>query len=438
MKHLAILHGLLALLVAYLVACSDSEDYLFSEQDSKNVQNIQVNAYITASFDSSSLRAKSDTIQPKDSVIFLTTITPSKAIRTQKYFWTIDDSVFAREYSFRRSIPKPGFHEVAFFLVDYYGDTVSDTISLYVGTPPVLDNENFIPARGSENFEPSEFVNFAWNCNDPDSLWDISYHFTIKEAFANSDGSENVLVDTILRQPFFTHLKGFSPLTKYEWSVTATNELRQTSYQSIRGDFFVAGLKEESAILGALQNSSGSQIQSYHLILKNQKDSTVYENANVRTSHSSSMFKMQALKAGDYTLYASIDSFPDFKVDTLSIHLNKKQVLELDTIKLVDETEPYIRTLEGDADTVAMADTLKFSIIDFGGKIQLSKTSVRLEENIIQNISLAGDTLVVPMGNATSSWTYRILTVISIDLSGNKAKRSFYVKPNKTFEGGSL
>ena len=46
-------------LIFLLAACSDSDQYLF---DSRSTQDIEVNAYITTSFDSDAQSTKSDTI----------------------------------------------------------------------------------------------------------------------------------------------------------------------------------------------------------------------------------------------------------------------------------------------------------------------------------------------------------------------------------------
>jgi hypothetical protein len=163
-------------ILAVLMACTNSDDYLFDSQDS---QQIEVSAVVTRSFDSDGQKSKADTIQPGDSLIFLTSVSPSKSIRNRQYFWTMDGANFASEYSFKKSINEPGIHKIAFIFVDFFGDTLSDTLTVTVASPPIMDTEKFIPARGTQNIDPDSAIRFAWNFDDPDSLWDVSFRFIL-------------------------------------------------------------------------------------------------------------------------------------------------------------------------------------------------------------------------------------------------------------------
>lgn len=76
---------LTALIAIAIVACTDSDNYIFDERDH---QEVRVDAFITQTFDETSVRIKNDTVAPNDSLIFLSSVYPSKAIRSQDIFWT--------------------------------------------------------------------------------------------------------------------------------------------------------------------------------------------------------------------------------------------------------------------------------------------------------------------------------------------------------------
>ena len=219
-----------------LIACTNSDDYLFNNRDS---QEIEVSAVITTSFDNDSEKKKTDTIQPGDSLIFLTTVYPSKSIRNKQYYWTIDGFNFASEYSFKKSIIDPGVHKIAFVFVDFFGDTLSDTLTVTVASPPIIDTENFIPATATQQIDPDSVIRFAWNSYDPDSLWDVSFRFVLQ------DNDKDTLIDTLLKQSYFTSRKKLSPLQKYTWTVTAFNEFNLQSKDFLKASFFTSSRKGE-------------------------------------------------------------------------------------------------------------------------------------------------------------------------------------------------
>ena len=122
-------------LASHFSACSNGEDYLYDEEQSTF---IEVSAEMAYTFDSNSVRMKSDTLTPADTLIFIANILPSKSIKIKRYLWTIDGEAFSYDFSFRKNIEKPGLHKVAFYLETYLGDTLSDTLTLQVSNLPIL------------------------------------------------------------------------------------------------------------------------------------------------------------------------------------------------------------------------------------------------------------------------------------------------------------
>lgn len=406
-------------------ACTNSDEYLFNESDTTT---IQVSAYMTRSFEKESDRRKQDTIVPGDSLIFLTSISPSKSIRLQKYYWTIDGDFFANEYSFKNTVYDPGLHQISFVLVDFFGDTLSDTLHLFVASPPEMDTQKFIPRDNTQGIDPSAFLNFVWSSNAEDSLWQISYHFMLKDT-----ESDEIIVDTLLQSPQFSYIKGFKTLSKYEWSVQAYNELNQTSQETLRACFFTSGFKNEGGLSGTLKTSSSDVVTKFDLTILNEADSTVRQIKNYETDERG-FFKISPLEPGHYTIITKASDFSDFTPDTTEFFTEAKILTEVSAIVLKDRVFPTIKH-ESELDTLDIADTLKFYVHDGGGPLSLSKISSQLESSIISSITLIGDTLLVPLPKSIeNSWTYRLLTVSVLDQSGNKFSRSFYIKPKRSFE----
>ena len=410
-------------LLLFLSACTDSDRYLVNQSEENN---IRVSAEITVSFDSSNQRLRADTICPGDSLIFLTNVYPSKSIRNQQYYWTMDGEFFASEYSFKNTITEPGTHEIAFIFVDFFGDTIGDTLSVTVASPPILDTLHIIPANATQGISTDIPINFVWNVNDPDSIWEIYYHFTLQEF---GDSSTRI-VDTVISEPNFTFNGKLESLKKYAWTVSATNQILQTSEQVIEATFLTKGCSGENSITGILETNSEIKNYPFHLLLTDTLANTVRDTI---IKSESSVFNLAPLSPGNYILYASVDGFPDFATDTIRLSLKNDQTLELDSITLRDYSSPSIKTT-GESDSITIADTLYFTVKDGGGQIRKSKINILFGEKNISEFSLSNDTLKVPFNSKMQYWTHTILTITATDNSGNKSRKNFIMRPNSTLE----
>ena len=410
-----ILAGLFAL---FVVACSDSDQYLIDGTEPS--ETITVKAFLTTSFDSSATLFKADTIRPGDSLIFHTEVYPSKSIGHQRYFWLLDGKPFANEFSFRNCIQDIGTHQVVFVFIDTFGDTLSDTLSVTVAKPPVLDTSHFIPARRSQNIDPDSSLNFTWNTNDSASSSQTTYRFILKQS------TERILVDTLINQPYFVYRYGFQPLDKYYWKVTAENEFHQKSEQTVEGNFFVKGAPQENALIGHIKTNSENKEFTYQLQLQDKDMNIVKEIATDDT-----VFNLAPISSGKYTLRVSIADRPNFSPVAHHFSIDGEQILELDTIRLYDNTPPAITTMDG-GDTLDIADTLFFSIDDGGSGISGNMITVLYENSYLKDFSYSDKILKLPFDKDISSWTYKILSIFAIDYSGNKISKHFYLRPNTT------
>lgn len=407
------------------LGCTDGDDYLFEEG---NTQEISVSAYISESLDSAARISKADTVIPGDSLIFMVQVFPSKSIRLQSYFWELDDEILYSDYITKIPVNDPGIHQMKFFLVDFFGDTLSDTVEVIAATPPVLSKDNFIPADGTQGLSPKQMLSFTWDAEDPDNLWNLTHHFILK----NADNNESeILVDTLLTKPFFTYYGELSSLSRYEWTVSTENELHQAAADTIRSYLSTKGVSGENGIFGYAKLETSHMDGSLHLVLKDSSDGTVLDKL-VDFTESFATLQLKPISAGTYKLFASIEGMEDFGTDTTEVELKGDRVLFLDTLTFIDSIAPTLKTLD-DRDTLDFADTLKFFVTDGGGEIPSSKCKAQLEKQLIISAQLKGDTLYVPVPELKTSWTYRLLTVTVYDQSGNKTQKTFYVAPGTDF-----
>lgn len=415
----------LSIILAFLFsACTDSDEYLHNISDTLNVT---VSASMTRSLDSSSRMVKADTIHPDDTLIFLADVTPTKTIKLQKYFWLLDGKDFSSEFSVRKPVVQIGTHRISFSLIDYFGDTLSDTLQLWVGNSPILDSKNFIPSNGSQGIPASENIQFAWHAYDPDSIYSLYYRFVLTDFYGDT------LTDTLVQKGNFTQ-NNLKPLQKYNWKVQAFNELGMESNSTITGSLFTKGTDNKSGLVGKIYNknirsSLKQNLDIIVLLLDSQKK--IVEKVKVQgNTKDSTLFNISSITAGKYQLTLSIPDAPDFVSDTIDIELTSNEVSFANTISFQDSIPPQIENVSGkDIDTLNFADTLYFRILDKGGSLSEDRIQVYLENEPLSSF-LKTDLLSVFMPEKAKSWNIRLLNISAMDPSGNTAIRTFYIRPS--------
>lgn len=412
----------ITLLVIGLNGCTDSDQYLFKPESSKNVE---VQAYITRSFEQESEKTKLDTIVPGDSLIFFTSIYPSKSIRLQRYYWNMDGKFFANEFSFKNTVTEPGIHKIEFILIDYFGDLISDSLTLYVGAPPTLDDKDYIPKENTQGVNPSNLVNFVWTNLENDALWQVFYRFTLKKF-----GDSIPMVDTLLTDPQFTYYAGLEPQEKYLWSVVAANELNMFSDKAIHATFYTEGYGKQGAIFGHVEFDSVQPSSTVSFTLQD-KESQVVQTFKNYSLKDNGAFYLTSVPSGTYLLTCSVDSLPDFKPSTDTVTITSKGIANA-YFALADEIGPKIYSIDH-SDTLNASDSLRFIIRDGGGELKLSRISVQLEETHLSGLQYRGDTLIVPL-SLENSWTVKRLKIAAQDFSGNKVHANFYIRPETSYE----
>lgn len=422
MKHFLILAAFLALT---FLACTNSDDALYDESSNSS---ISISAKLLLEKDSISRQGKADTVRPGDTLTFIADIEPSRSIRIQRYYWTLDGDKWASEFSFRSNISEPGHHEVVFVLVDYFGDTLTDTLHVWVGNLPILDEKAFIPHPGTQQIPTESGISFAWHAYDPDSIYSMRYRFILKDA------SQKDILDTIIDKANLVYQKPLDPLAQYYWSVFAFNEIGMTAPTAISSSFFTKGAKGESAIAGKIQTSAyGNRISfdsiCVSLAFLDSSGETISTDTLSGRTDEVLRYSKKPLAPGTYKVITSLPRLTDYIPDTMSAQLLPSEVYKAETIYLNDIAPPTIRAIPS-GDTLDFLDTLRFFVKD--GGTNLSSNDIQINFNskrVLEGASFQKDTLAIALKDFSETVAYRLLTITATDLSGNKNKRTFYIKP---------
>ncbi len=390
--------------------------------DTSDADTVNVQVYLTHSFDSTGTRLKADTLLPSDSIILIAVISPGKSIRMQDYFWQMDSRTIGYDFSFKTSIREAGHHTLRFVIIDRFGDTLSDTLGVWVSRPPVLNDSEFIPGDRSQGIDVSSGVSFAWAASDSDAGARLSYRFRLENA-------DSVYADTLLDTPYF-HYSGRLPgLRKMNWRVTAADEFGFYAKDTLRAVFYTAGIGPEGAIFAQVSSGPDSVRAELRAKLLNESGKSISVDEAFGTTGE---FRAAPLSAGKYKLYFYNPLYPDYQRDTLSVTLTAGESLDLGAVALADTIKPVISAAGTSGDSLAKADTLKFIIKDGGGTIGSGLCHIYLDGSLYTAWALKGDTLRVAIPAALSiGW--QPLRIQVYDNVQNFAKRTFYIEPDSPF-----
>ena len=420
-KVLPVLALLFLLTSAFLnTACDGLDDNgLFDEA---NADTVSVQAYLTHSLDSSGMRFKADTLLPTDSIILIATISPSKSIRMQDYFWQMDSKTIGYDFSFKTHIQEPGHHTLRFVILDRFGDTLSDTLSIWVSRPPVLNDSEFIPADSTQNIDISSGASFAWAASDSDAGAHLSYHFLLEDA-------DTTYADTLLDVPYF-HYSGQLPnLQKMEWEVSAADEFGFLAKDTLRANFYTAGIGKESAIFASVSSGADSVRKELRATISNESGKSIFTDEEFGNSGD---FRAAPLSAGKYKLYLYNPRYPDYRLDTIAVTLAAGESRDLGKLSLTDTIAPVISAVNTSSDSLASADTLKFSVTDGGGTISNSLCRIYLNGSIYSSWTISNDTLRVAVPS-TLSIEWQPLRIQVYDNARNFTKHTYYIEPDSPF-----
>lgn len=416
------------LFICLFNACTDSDDFLYNNDEHPEITMF---AQITKSFDSSSVRKKSDTISVGDSIIFTATVLPSKSVRLKSSYWEMDGAFFASEFSVRDAITLPGKHDFVFTLVDVFGDTLRDTVKLWIAEPPILKTTDFIPAYGSQGIPSNKEIQFIWQAYDPSSSLKLHYHFILTSILTKQEEKTNI-IDTILENPYFVCNKELAPLSIYQWSVQAYNEYGQPSENKISGQFATKGVAGEAGIFGVFSPSAPSLYADIDLIVLDSNNNPTGYKTSMEKTPSTSIFSINPLPQGSYNVTAQYKKGFDYFADTLPVKLTAGEVTLLDTLHLIDTIPPRISSVTG-SDTLDFADSLSFIIEDGDGCNIIQNTAIYIGDRKVTSFREKGNTITFATTSEDSSWFMQVVSVKAKDASGNTTTKDFYVRSTKTW-----
>lgn len=416
---------LVIILSVMFSACTDSDNLVFDED---NTSPISVSAFMAKSFDSTAIKVKSDTIIHGDSILFIANIYPSRSIRIRNSYWLLDNKFYASEFNVHDAIPLSGEHEIVFVLITYFGDTLTDTLHLWISSPPILDSKKYIPANGSQNIPPQEDMQFVWSAYDIDSICALYYHFTLVNLL-DEENSEPNLIDTIISTPYFNMNRELKPLSQYRWTVQAYNEYNVPSTATISSSFTTSGIGDEGAIAGKLKMSNEDLFTDIDLIVLDKQKKPTNIKTSIEKTPTNGLFEIKPLPPGKYNITAQCKKGKDFVADTIQATVNAGQITTIGTLYMADETPPTIQS-EAGTDTLDFADTLRFIITDGGAKNAIGSTTVYIGNRKVTQYITETQKLIVPTIEEDRTWVPQFVTIITTDDSGNTTTKSFVLRPS--------
>ncbi len=409
--------------ILILVSCNAGENALFDGSEYEGT--ISIDAHITHSLDTSSLRVKTDTLIPGDSVIFLVSVYPSKAIRLQNYFWKINEKKRGAEFSFRSAFEKAGKQTAVFHLVDYYGDTLTDTLIIWVSNPPQLNDSVFIPAKASQHISSEKNVSFVWDASDPDSNDLLKHHFRLY----NNDTS---FVDTILYEPFFNYPFQLPPLQQFFWSIETFDPFGLKAPQKIESSFFTKSLSpEEGAVIIPISSKNFSLISKLDYIITPKEGQVLplYLLEKEKPSLDKGLLHLSFLKEGTYEIDLFHSQYPDFKISPVSFSIKKEDVLILDSILLTDSISPFLFNLNSTNDTIDNQDSLYFYVSDGGIPLTKNNIQVYFDSELFQSWTYSDSIVWISIPKEKQNDFWHLLSFKITDFSTNVKKHTFYLSP---------
>ena len=440
-----------------LSGCSDSDQYLYDNDDAIA---LQIHAEMVVSYEIDSAHVRADTVSSRDTMIFIGEINPDRQAHYREYYWTLDGKDFSSDMNFMKSVTKAGHHEICFVVIDFYGDTLRDTLQLLVTNPPIVEPQGFIPAIGSQGLSPKEGITFAWHGFDPDSISKVYYRFEIREPkglaytydiHQNFYTASYSILDTLIETPYFTYWDNpnfyhrLENLKFYTWEVRAVNEFGLESDTVVQGNFFTKGNRNEGGIQAFIRFSNESLYDSYsrngkiHLDILDSSSKQVFKQ---EMGLDTNQIVVSPLKPGKYRIIASLPKLTDFSPDTAEVVILPGEIAIADTLRLLDTVPPSNKYLtpEGlfqDIDTLDFKDTLRFYFDEYGGNFyhnffwngQELRGATYYQERF-SNDDRTADTVFLMLPKSYKSWTYQLLSINAYDYSGNLNSKTYVIRPS--------
>lgn len=396
---------LLLVLCAFLYSCIDSEAVVYQKES----EEIAISAFILGQ---DSTQIKDTTITLNDSILLIGNIFPERKNHIQKFFWKTPENAIYKEFQIQVKPNFPGDFTYHFFVIDFHGDSLSDSIQIHVSTPPVLDSNSFLPENNSSRLPPDSLI-FSWLASDDDKD-ELFYQFKLFQ-------DENLIIDTSLNETFFKLPFDLQALECYRW------ELSVFDSKGIQGNTLIStfstGTKSNKArFRGEISIFPDTLLSQIVLTLESKDSSQVLSLQN-------GFFDSKEIPPGDYKLSAKLPSYADYKTESISVTLKKGDFLDKLRIHLDDSQPPTFPLLL--KDTLPYASTFTFLIENHGFPLNDSSFKILLDqENITPKFS--NDTLYVTLPKYNLP-ICRFLFLTAEDVCKNKTEQEFLICPESAW-----
>lgn len=403
---------------ALLLGCSEDSAVF----DPENADVVSVKAYVIRENDSTRERRKADTVSPKDSIVLLAVIEPTRSIRMTDFHWQIDSGKTYSEFSHRTVISSPGKHLARFTLLDRFSDTLRDSVTLWVAPPPLIDTASWIPRNGTQDIPPDSTVSFAWNASTENVLALTLYSFSLQ------CGGKRLL-DTVLSETSVTYDGDLPEQELCLFDVSASDDFGKSSPQEIHSLFFTGKISEKET------ENVFLEIQSP------EKDSLEYRLSSVsceetrsgllESERNDSLFSIRNVKPGTYRLFLQSRNYPDYTSDTVNLSVRKGKVLYMENLAVRDTVAPRIHS-RLQKDSIAWEDTLRFDIEERGLPLSTGDIQVVFDGNKVSDWTLDNGELQIFTKALQPSIMFHPLTISVTDRAQNSATENFLVAPGKS------
>ncbi len=405
-------------LLAFVIGCSE-ESVVF---DPESADVVSVKAYVVRESDSTRERRKADTISPRDSIVLLAVIEPTRSIRMTEFYWQIDSGDTYSEFSHRTVISSPGKHLARFVLLDRFSDTLRDSVTLWIAPSPLIDTASWIPRNGTQDIPPDSAISFAWNASAENVLALTRYTFTL------TCGGKTLL-DTTLLETRVTYRGNLPERELCLFDVSASDNFGKSSPQGIHSLFFT-GKSSEKEMENVFLKIRGNVLDSLEYRLASVAGDET-RSGLLEDERSDSIFSIRNVKTGTYRLFLESRLYPDYKSDTVNISVRKGKVFYMESLAVRDTVAPRIQS-RSQQDSIAWEDTLRFDIEEGGLPLSTGDIQVLFDGNRISDWTLDRGELRIATQELLPSIAPHPLTISATDRAGNSATGNFLVAPGKS------
>lgn len=292
----------------------------------------------------------------------------------QNSFWVANGDTL-KAYLQERTFSEPGLYEATLFAIDYLGDTLRDTISIFVNAPadvellePIQDAATIDPLESSLLFRWKTIGVEAWEkphcaffvATNPDSVW-------TGEGIPTPCNSSLTLAGPWSAPSYYWGVLLWTDSTEWDSQVSAVHQFR-----TLIPEIHHAQLRIP---LGLLLDGPAS---TAHLRLLDAQGNLLRD--SLTAMGETEVFFDSLPVTNLATLIVDAPLFPEYAPETLQVPLQAKVHFITDTLFLRDATPPRIWPAQ---QTFPGSDSLVFYAADLGSGLPLIKFVPMMGEEAI-------------------------------------------------------